>query len=52
MDFEQHGRHELYAGRLNATVLAAHKAGWQIWTHANGDRAQDMIITAHEARAH
>jgi predicted amidohydrolase YtcJ len=37
---------------LNATVLAAHKAGWQIWTHANGDRIQDMIITAYEARAH
>jgi predicted amidohydrolase YtcJ len=30
-------------------VIAAHKAGWQIWTHANGDRAQDMIITAYEA---
>jgi predicted amidohydrolase YtcJ len=33
---------------LNATVLAAHKAGFQVWTHANGDRAQDMIITAYE----
>jgi predicted amidohydrolase YtcJ len=33
---------------LNATVLAAHKAGFQIWTHANGDRAQDMVITAYE----
>ena len=33
---------------LNREVLAAHRAGWQIQTHANGDRAQDMILTAYE----
>jgi len=34
---------------LNREVIAAHRAGWQIQTHANGDRAQDMILTAYEA---
>src|SRR5262249_19514397 len=34
---------------LNQQILAAHKAGWQVWVHANGDRAQDMVLTAYEA---
>ncbi len=34
---------------LNRQVLEAHKAGWQVWVHANGDRAQDMVLTAIEA---
>ncbi|HEY7820504.1 MAG TPA: amidohydrolase family protein, partial [Vicinamibacteria bacterium] len=34
---------------LDARVLAAHRGGWQIWTHANGDRAQDRILSAYEA---
>jgi predicted amidohydrolase YtcJ len=34
---------------LNQQVLEAHKAGWQVWVHANGDRAQDMVLTAVEA---
>jgi len=34
---------------LNREILAAHKAGWQVWVHANGDRAQDMVLTAVEA---
>jgi predicted amidohydrolase YtcJ len=34
---------------LNQQILAAHKAGWQVWVHANGDRAQDMVLTAIEA---
>ena len=33
---------------LNAIVMKAHKAGWQIWTHALGDKAQDMILEAYE----
>ena len=33
---------------LDRTVLDAHRRGWQIWVHANGDRAQDMFITAVE----
>jgi predicted amidohydrolase YtcJ len=34
---------------LNKQILEAHKAGWQVWVHANGDRAQDMVLTAIEA---
>jgi predicted amidohydrolase YtcJ len=34
---------------LNQQILEAHKAGWQVWVHANGDRAQDMVLTAIEA---
>ena len=35
--------------QLNAAVLAAHRAGWQMQIHANGDRAQDMVLNAYEA---
>jgi len=34
--------------QLNDIVLRAHKAGFQIWTHALGDKAQDMILEAYE----
>jgi predicted amidohydrolase YtcJ len=34
---------------LNKQVVEGHKAGWQVWVHANGDRAQDMVLTAFEA---
>jgi predicted amidohydrolase YtcJ len=34
---------------LNNQVVEGHKAGWQMWIHANGDRAQDMVLTAYEA---
>ena len=34
---------------LNKQITEAHKAGWQVWVHANGDRAQDMVLTAVEA---
>jgi len=34
---------------LDKQVVEGHKAGWQIWIHANGDRAQDMVLTAYEA---
>ena len=33
---------------LTRQVVEGHKAGWQMWVHANGDRAQDMVLTAHE----
>ncbi len=33
---------------LNDIVLKAHKAGFQVWTHALGDKAQDMILEAYE----
>jgi predicted amidohydrolase YtcJ len=34
---------------LNKQIVEGHKAGWQVWVHANGDRAQDMVLTAYEA---
>lgn len=34
---------------LNKAVLAAHANGWQVQVHANGDRAQDMVLEAYEA---
>lgn len=34
---------------LNKQILEAHKAGWQVWVHGNGDRAQDMVLDAIEA---
>lgn len=39
---------------LEKTILEAHRTGWQIFVHANGDRAQDMVLDAYEAaqRAH
>jgi predicted amidohydrolase YtcJ len=33
---------------FNKRVLEPHRAGWQIWVHANGDRGQDMVLTAFE----
>jgi len=33
---------------LNKVILAAHKAGLQIWVHCNGDREIDMVVTAFE----
>jgi len=37
--------------KLDELVLAARKAGWQVEIHANGDRAQDMVLHAYEAAA-
>ncbi|WP_374471819.1 amidohydrolase [Phenylobacterium sp.] len=34
---------------LNKLVLRAYEKGWQVEVHANGDRAQDMVLTAYEA---
>lgn len=34
--------------QLNEAVRRAHVAGWQVEIHANGDRAQDMVLTAYE----
>jgi len=33
---------------LNAQVEEAHRAGWRVGTHANGDVAIDMILQAYE----
>lgn len=35
--------------QLTREIVAAHKAGWQVEIHANGDRAQDMTLDAYEA---
>jgi predicted amidohydrolase YtcJ len=34
---------------LNALLHEARSNGWQVQVHANGDRAQDMVLTAFEA---
>lgn len=34
--------------QMNRVVLEAHRAGWQVWVHANGDRAQDQVLDAFE----
>ena len=53
--YEPAGQREKWVGglrftqeQLNDIVLRAHKAGFQIWTHALGDKAQDMILDAYE----
>jgi predicted amidohydrolase YtcJ len=34
--------------QLNAAVEEAHRAGWRVGTHANGDVAIDMVLTAYQ----
>jgi predicted amidohydrolase YtcJ len=34
---------------LNRQFTLAQQNGWSVWVHANGDRAQDMVLTAVEA---
>lgn len=34
--------------KLNEAVLSAHQAGFQVGTHANGDVAIEMVLTAYE----
>ncbi|GAA1909898.1 amidohydrolase [Streptomyces sodiiphilus] len=34
--------------KLSATIVAAHRAGWQVATHAIGDRAVDVVLSAYE----
>jgi predicted amidohydrolase YtcJ len=38
------------AGELTATIIAAHRSGWQVASHAIGDRAIDLVLDAY-ARA-
>ena len=35
------------AGDLRAAILAAHRSGWQVATHAIGDRAIDLVLDAY-----
>ncbi|HJS74727.1 MAG TPA: amidohydrolase [Vicinamibacteria bacterium] len=46
---ENYGGVRFEQDELDRRVLEAHRGGWQVWTHANGDRAQDMILNAYEA---
>ncbi len=45
---ENYGGVRFEQEEFDRRVLEAHRGGWQVWTHANGDRAQDMAITAYE----
>ena len=36
------------AAELTATIIAAHRSGWQVATHAVGDRAIDLVLDAYE----
>ena len=45
---ENYGGVRFEQDEFDRRVLEAHRGGWQVWTHANGDRAQDMTITAYE----
>lgn len=44
-----HGMFAMAPGELEAKILAAHRAGWQVATHAIGDRAVDAVIDAYAA---
>jgi predicted amidohydrolase YtcJ len=35
------------AAELQATIIAAHRSGWQVATHAIGDRAIDLVLDAY-----
>jgi predicted amidohydrolase YtcJ len=35
------------AGQLTETIIAAHRSGWQVATHAVGDRAIDVALDAY-----
>lgn len=45
---DNHGGTAFTQAELNKAVADAARDGWQIQTHANGDRAEDMTITAYE----
>lgn len=42
-----HGQLTLGPGQLEQTLLAAHRGGWQIATHAIGDRAVDEVLAVY-----
>ncbi len=43
-----HGGSGWQQDQLNELVLKAQREGWQLQTHANGDRGQDMVLDAYE----
>jgi hypothetical protein len=46
---ENYGGVRFSQEEFNRRAIAAHAGGWQLWTHANGDRAQDVTIAAYGA---
>jgi len=43
------GYFQMPEDRLHDLILAAHRAGWQVATHAIGDRAVSSVLDAYEA---
>ncbi len=43
------GYFQMPEARLHALILAAHRSGWQVATHAIGDRAVSSVLDAYEA---
>lgn len=43
-----HGMLTMAEGELDRTLLAAHRSGWHLATHAIGDRAVDAVVDAYE----
>jgi len=46
---ENYGGVRFEQEEFDRRVTEAHRGGFQVWVHANGDRAQDMTIAAYEA---
>jgi len=47
-DSDQVGYLQADAADLQAMIIAAHRSGWQVATHAIGDRAIDVVLDAYE----
>jgi predicted amidohydrolase YtcJ len=45
----EHGYLQDDPGELTATIIAAHRSGWQVAAHAIGDRAIDLALDAYAA---
>lgn len=45
---DQTGYLQADAADLQAMIIAAHRSGWQVATHAIGDRAIDVVLDAYE----
>jgi predicted amidohydrolase YtcJ len=43
-----HGYLQGEAADIQATIIAAHRSGWQVAAHAIGDRAIDVVLDAYE----
>lgn len=43
------GYFQMPEARLHGLILAAHRSGWQVATHAIGDRAVSSVLDAYEA---